>query len=256
MVGAAVALRVSGVSRRFGGEQALLGVDLDVRCGEVHALVGLNGAGKSTLLRLVLGMLRPDAGTVELFGVVVGHGRAPDWGRVGHLIETPPCYPELTVREQVYAAARLQRLPRAAARSAAEEIIELLELGHWRGQLSRHLSLGNRQRLGIACALVHRPDLLVLDEPSNALDPQGLVHVRELLRERARDQPAAVLVSSHHLDEVARMANRVTVLHRGRVVGALDPAAADVERQFFAMVLAADVADTDADPALSSHGRP
>ena len=223
----------------------------------MHALVGLNGAGKTTLMRLMLGMLRPDAGWVELFGVVVGHGRAPDWGRVGHLIEAPPCYPELTVREQVYAAARLQGLTRAAAPGAAEEIIEQLELGHWRDQLSRQLSLGNRQRLGIACALVHRPDLLVLDEPSNALDPQGLVQVRELLRERARDQPAAVLVSSHHLDEVARMANRVTVLHRGRVVGALDPAAADVERRFFAMVLAADVAaDTDADPALSSHGRP
>ena len=89
-VGAAVALHVSRVSRRFGGEQALLGVDLDVRCGEVHALVGLNGAGKTTLMRLVLGMLRPDAGRVELFGVAVGRGRAPDWGRVGHLIETPP----------------------------------------------------------------------------------------------------------------------------------------------------------------------
>ena len=104
---------------------------------------------------------------------------------------------------------------------------------------------------------MHRPDLLVLDEPSNGLDPQGIVRVRELLRARARDQQAAVVVSSHHLDEVARMANRVTVLHRGRVVGALDPAAADVERQFFAMVLAADVAEeAGADPALSSHGRP
>ena len=255
--GTAVALRASGVSRRFGAEQALLGVDIDVRCGEVHALVGLNGAGKSTLMRLALGMLRPDAGRVELFGVVVGHGRAPDWGRVGHLIETPPCYPQLTVREQVYAAARLQGLPRAAARHAAEEIIEQLELGRWRDRLSRQLSFGNRQRVGIGCALVHRPDLLVLDEPSNGLDPQGIVRVRELLRARARDQQAAVVVSSHHLDEVARMANRVTVLHRGRVVGALDPAAADVERQFFAMVLAADIGEeAGADPALSSHGRP
>ena len=142
---------------------------------------------------------------------------------------------------------------------AAEGIIEQLELGHWRDRRSRQLSLGNRQRLGIACALVHRPDLLVLDEPSNALDPQGIVRVRELLRERARDQQTAVLVSSHHLDEVARVANRVTVLHRGRVVGTLNPAAADVERQFFAMVLAADIAadiatDADADPALSSQG--
>jgi ABC-2 type transport system ATP-binding protein len=246
-----VALCVRRVGRRFCREQALAGVDLNVCCGEVHALVGLNGAGKSTLMRLMLGTLKADVGRVEFFGTIVNHGRTSDWGRVGHLIEAPSCYPELTVREQVRAAARLQGLSRAAARSAAEEVIEHLELGHWRDRRTRQLSLGNRQRLGIACALVHRPDLLVLDEPSNGLDPSGVVRVRELLRERAREQRAAVLVSSHHLDEVARMADRITVLHRGRVVGKLDPNCVDVERQFFAMVLAADVgARPDLDIAL------
>lgn len=234
-----VAVSASQVSRRFVHEQALAGVDLDVRRGEVHAVVGLNGAGKSTLMRILLGMLRPDAGRVELFGAPVDP-RVTGWARVGHLIEAPPVYPELTVREQVYAAGRLQGLPRAAAVGGAEEVIEQLELGHWRNRRSRQLSLGNRQRLGIACALVHRPDVLVLDEPSAALDPVGVVRVRELLRERARDERVAVLVSSHHLDEVARMADRITVLHRGRIIGGLDPRGVDVERQFFGMVLAAD----------------
>lgn len=240
---AGAALRLVRVSRRFGGERALDGVDLEVRPGEIHALVGLNGAGKSTLMRLALGMLVPDAGRVELFGSALGRGRPGPWRRVGHLIEVPPCYPELTVREQVYAAARRQELPAPPARRAADTTIELLDLGHWQHRRTRQLSLGNRQRLGLACALVHRPDLLVLDEPGNALDPRGVVRVRELLREQARDRGTAILVSSHHLDEVARIADRITVLHRGRLLGTLDPTGLDVERQFFAMALAADLAE-------------
>ena len=116
------------------------------------------------------------------------------------------------------------------------------------------MSLGNRQRLGIACALVHRPDVLVLDEPGNGLDPQGVVLVRGLLRERVRDQGSAILVSSHHLDEVARLADRVTVLHRGAVVGRLDPLGADVERQFFDMVLHADLAAESGPSPVTASG--
>jgi len=237
------ALLARGVSRDFGSEPALAGVDLEVRRGEICALVGLNGAGKSTLMRILLGMLRPDTGQVFVLGRPLAIVGPAQWRRVGHLIESPPRYRELTVAESIYASARLQGLSPATARTARERLVAELDLGHWYGRTTGTLSLGNRQRLGIAAALVHDPDVLVLDEPSNALDPRGVVVVRELLRVRARDRQAAVLVSSHHLDEVARMADRVVVLHRGRVVGALDPGSADVERQFFAMVLAADLAD-------------
>lgn len=238
-----VALQASAVRRSFGPEAALAGVALVVRYGEVHALVGLNGAGKTTLMRLLLGMLHPDGGTVSVGGVPAGSAGPAVWRRVGHLIETPSRYPELTVRGSIYAAARLQGLTRAAARAAADASIEAFELDAWADRPTRVLSLGNRQRLGIAAALVHDPDILVLDEPSNALDPLGVVLVREHLRARAHDAGAAVLVSSHHLDEVARMADRVTVLHRGRIVGSLRPDAPDVERRFFAMVLAQDRGD-------------
>lgn len=230
------------VTRRFGSEVVLSAVDLEVHAGEVVALVGLNGAGKTTLLRLLLGMLRPDAGTVTVLGRDLRNGAATVWGRVGHLIETPTRYAELTVFESVYLAARLQRMARRAAAAAAEDVVGQLELGHWRDRRTRTLSLGNRQRLGVGMAMVHQPAVLVLDEPSNALDPLGVVRVRDLLRSCAVEQKAAVLVSSHHLDEVARMADRVVVLHRGHVCGELDASAGDVEHVFFQTVLAADLA--------------
>jgi ABC-2 type transport system ATP-binding protein len=235
----AVRLRGDGLTRRFGAEQALSGADIAIREGEIVALVGLNGAGKSTLMRLLLGMLRPDAGSAEILGEPVADAPPNVWSQVGHLIESPPRYGELTVAESVYSAGRLQGMSRSRAQQAAAGIISKLELDHWERQLTRTLSLGNRQRLGIAMALVHDPRVLVLDEPANSLDPLGVVRVRELLRERAT-QAAAILVSSHHLDEVARIADRMVVLHRGRVLGELEAAAGNVEHTFFQRVLEAD----------------
>ena len=145
--------------------------------------------------------------------------------------------------ESVYSAARLQGWDRPSARVAAAAIITDLELGHWQHRATRTLSLGNRQRLGIAMALVHRPDVLVLDEPSNSLDPLGVVRVRELLRQRVSEDGVSVLVSSQHLDEVARMADRIVLLHHGRILGGLDPHGADVEHQFFQRLVQADRAE-------------
>ena len=235
-----VVLAAHRVTRRFGPEQALAGVDVAVRRGEVVALVGLNGAGKTTLMRLLLGMLRPDTGRTELFGRPTAEVDGATWGRVGHLIEHPARYDELTVEEILYTSARLQGCSRPESRRLATAAVDQLELGHWRRRRTGTLSLGNRQRLGVAAALVHQPEVLVLDEPANSLDPLGVVRVRELLRAAAAERQAAVLVSSHHLDEVARMADRVVVLHAGRVLGELEPGGRDLERAFFARVLEAD----------------
>ena len=241
----AVRVRARGLVKAFGDETALAGVDLDLHPGEIHALVGLNGAGKTTLMRALLGMTRPDAGVVTL-DLPGGPGPTPvealpavAWAAVGHLVETPFAYAELTVSETVRAAGRLRGLAPADASAAADAVVDELALGHWARRRTRTLSLGNKQRVGLACALVHRPSVLVLDEPSNALDPAGVVRVRRRLL-GAADDGAAVLVSSHHLDEMARIAHRITVLHRGRVVGALPPGGADLERAFFAMVYAAE----------------
>jgi ABC-2 type transport system ATP-binding protein len=242
----AVLLELTGVRRTFGDEVAVDGLDLTVRAGEIHAIVGLNGAGKSTLMRLALGMLRPGTGMVRLRprdgGEVEAWGApARVWAGVGHLVEAPFAYPELTVTEMITAAARLRGLPRAAAAAAAHRMLAELDLGHWASRSTRALSMGNRQRLGLACAAVHDPHLLILDEPSTALDPAGVLLVRIWLQ-RTRDAGAGVLVSSHHLDEVARIADRITVIHRGRALGTLAPDGIDLERQFFAMVYATEQA--------------
>lgn len=258
-------LEARGLVRSFGPEQAVAGVDLELRPGEVHALVGLNGAGKTTLLRMLLGMVRPEAGWVRLHlpgdaggadesGVEVsGHRRPPSatWRGVGHLVETPYAYAELTVAETVRAAARLHGLDRHEAEPACRRAIADLALEHWAGRRTRTLSLGNRQRLGLACALVHRPRLLVLDEPTNALDPAGVLLVRRLLAGVA-EAGGGVLVSSHHLDEVARIAHRITVMHRGRVVGTLPPGGTDLERQLFTMLAAAEGLEVGA-PGVEAH---
>ena len=157
------------------------------------------------------------------------------------MLETPFAYAELTARENVYSSARLHGLGPGKARPATARALYDLALQDYAAKRARALSLGNRQRVGLAAALVHAPDVLVLDEPTNALDPRGVIVLRRLLREACRDRGASILVSSHHLDEVARVADRISVLHRGRIVGTIQPGTTDLERVFFDLVLQADL---------------
>jgi len=228
-------LAVRGLRRSFGEERAIDGVDLGVAAGEVHAIVGLNGAGKTTLMRLLLGMLRPDSGRAIVLGFDAHEAPSRTWARVGHLIESPFAYPELTVRENLMASALLHGLTAPAIDAAVSRVIDGFELGHWAGRRAHTLSLGNRQRLGLASAMVHEPSVVVLDEPANSLDPAGVVFVRDLLGQYV-ERGAAVLVSSHHLDQLARVAQRISVMHRGRIVGTMDPAGVDLEQRFFDLV--------------------
>ncbi|WP_425956926.1 ABC transporter ATP-binding protein [Xylanimonas sp. McL0601] len=233
------ALLLDAVTHRFGGRVALDGFAVQVDPGEVVALVGLNGAGKTTALRVLAGRVRPDAGTARVLGSDPVHLSRSAALRFGHVVDAPLVYPELTVRENARCAALLHGLPRSDVSRAVDDVIFRLELDPWADAPARALSQGNRQRLGVATAVVHAPTALVLDEPTSALDPRGVVIVRELVRELAAAGCAA-LVSSHHLDEVARVADRIVVVHAGRQIGALPPGAADLERRFFAMALADD----------------
>lgn len=225
--------------RRFGDELALDGVTIDVVAGEIHAIVGLNGAGKTTLMRILVGMARADSGVSMILGHDSGSAPAALWSEVGHSIESQFAYPELTVVENLSTAAELHGVPRSEVSDLVSNAIEKFELDHWKDRRSRTLSLGNRQRLGLAAAVIHDPSVLVLDEPTNALDPSGVVFVRALLTDAAR-RGSAILVSSHHLDQVARIADRITVLHRARIIGSLDPRESDPEKQFFDMVYGVD----------------
>jgi ABC-2 type transport system ATP-binding protein len=209
------AIDASGLTKRYGDVVAVDDLSFTVDPGEIYALLGLNGAGKTTTIRMLLGMVRPAGGRVSLLGTRVQPGARAVWSRVGYLVETPAAYPELTVTEHLQVTARLRGLRGDHAVSAA---ISRLGLGAYAGHRARTLSLGNAQRLGLAKALIHRPDLLILDEPANGLDPAGVAEIRGLLHDLACDRGVAVLLSSHILTEVARLATRIGVLDRGRLV--------------------------------------
>jgi ABC-2 type transport system ATP-binding protein len=213
-------------------------LDLQVRRGEIYAFLGLNGAGKSTTIRMLLGMVRPTAGHAELFGQRV-HGGATDlWRRVGHLVESATAYPELTVRENLDIARRLAGMRDAAA---VDRVIERLALELYAERRASTLSLGNLQRLALARALLPAPELLVLDEPANGLDPAGVIEIRELLRGLAADAGVTVFMSSHILGEVDRLATRIGIVHRGRLVEELDHDALEEHRDRRLEVEARDV---------------
>jgi ABC-2 type transport system ATP-binding protein len=232
-------LRARGLVREFAPGVGVTGVDLDVEAGEIHALVGLNGAGKTTLMRLLLGMLRPSSGCAAVDGHDIRTAPAAIWARVGQLVDRPFAYGELDARANVAIAARLHGVPRERLTGTVERALAELDLGRHAGTRARTLSHGTRQRVGLAAALAHDPVALVLDEPANGLDPAGTILLRETLLRRAK-AGAGILVSSHHLDEVARVADRITVVNRGSVIGSLDPAGVDIERAFFALVHADD----------------
>jgi ABC-2 type transport system ATP-binding protein len=234
-----VSLLARGVTRVFRGGAGVHAVDLHVEPGEVHALVGLNGAGKTTLMKLLLGMMRPDSGDVRFDGIPLAKLPASAWAGVGHVIETPLTYGDLTARENLVLAARMHGVSAARAAATADTALEELDLTPYATIRTRRLSAGNRQRVGLAAALQHHPRLLILDEPTSTLDPAGVLLLRDALRRRAA-AGAAILVSSHHLDEVARLADTITVFNAGRAVGTLDPRSPDLERAFFRRVLADD----------------
>lgn len=216
-----LAIETDGLSKFYGRVRAVEDLHLRVEQGEIYGFIGLNGAGKTTTIRALLGMVRPSAGSVRVLGQPVGpNGRGP-WAHVGHLVEAPACYPELTVRENLEIARRLHLIGDTAAATRA---ITRLGLDDYAHRKAGELSTGNLQRLGLARALLHQPKLLILDEPSNGLDPAGVVEIRELLANLAREHGITVFMSSHILTEVARLATRIGIIHRGHLLQELDTA--------------------------------
>lgn len=211
---ATAALAVRSLSKRFGTVTAVDGVDLSVAPGEVRGLLGRNGAGKTTLLRLVLGLVRPDDGRIELFGQALREGDAPGLHAVAGFVEEPRFYPYLSGRRTLELLAELDG---GDATSKIDELLELVGLDSRGGQRVGAYSTGMRQRLGLAAALLAEPQLLLLDEPTIGLDPVGTREVGDLLR-RLAAEGIAVLLSSHDMDEVAGVCDSITILASGRMV--------------------------------------
>ena len=209
-------LNVDGVSRRRAGRAAVSGLSLKLNRGEVLGLLGINGAGKSTTLAMLAGALRPDEGRIDVDGRRFDDHPSLARTTIGWLPEAAPLWPELSVDEHLSAFAALRGIGKVQARRAADAVVERLQLGDLRRRLAGVLSQGQRQRLGLACALLHEPPLLILDEPANALDPVQVGELRKLIRERAATG-AAVILSTHVLGEVVAVCDRVAILHEGRL---------------------------------------
>jgi ABC-2 type transport system ATP-binding protein len=237
------AVQTHRLTRRYGDVLAVDDLDLTVERGEIYGFLGLNGAGKTTTIRMLLGMIRPSAGHASLLGTPVRRGGRGPWDRVGYLVDAPAPYPGLTVLENLRAAARL----RGVGEDAVARTVEQLSLGQYAQRKARSLSQGNRQRLGLATALFHEPDLLILDEPADGLDPAGVVEVRDLLRSLAADRGVTVLMSSHILAEVDRLATRVGIIHRGRLIEELSTEEMERRRE---RRLVVEARDTDGARAL------
>lgn len=219
------AIETGNLVKRYGDVTAVDNLSLRVATGEIYAFLGLNGAGKTTTIRMLLGMVRPTAGDARVLGTEIRPGGRKPWDSVGYLVETPYSYPELSVRENLEA---MRRLRPGTEPKAVDRVIGLLGLTAYADRRSGTLSLGNAQRLGLAKALMHHPRLLILDEPANGLDPAGIVEIRELLLELVRKQGVTVFMSSHILGEVSRLAHRIGIIHRGRLIQELD--VAELER--------------------------
>lgn len=234
-------LNVADVTRRRAGRMAVEGISFSLNRGEVLGLLGVNGAGKSTTLSMLAGALRPDSGRIELDGRDFVAEPALARRLLGWLPESAPLWPELSVDEHLVAFSRLRGATLAAARQATDAIVARLQLGDLRRRLAGVLSQGQRQRLGLACALVHDPALIILDEPANALDPVQVGELRRLIRERAA-AGAAVILSTHVLGEVVAVCDRVAILHEGRLrhdapLG--DNHGGDIEATFFGIATGA-----------------
>jgi ABC-2 type transport system ATP-binding protein len=208
------AVRARGITKCFSDVVALDGVDLDVTRGRIHGLVGPNGAGKTTLLGLLLGLAVADGGRLEILGTPVGRAFAVPDGVAG-FVDGPGLYPSLTARQNLAALAELRG--RDARTAGIDDVLDQVGLTDVADDRVRGFSLGMRQRLGLAAALLTRPRLLVLDEPSNGLDPAGKRHVHGVLNRLAAGG-TSVVVSSHRMDDLEAMCSEVTILATGRVV--------------------------------------
>lgn len=208
-------IETRGLAKRYGGFAALDDVSISVRRGEIFGVVGDNGAGKSTLFKLLSGLAFPTAGEVRLFDA---HGQTAlerQRARIGSMIEQPGFYPSLSVEKNLECC-RIQKGVPGADKVGA--LLETVELEHARKRRAKDLSMGMKQRLGLAMALIGEPEVLVLDEPTSGLDPSGIVEMRDLLQRLNRERGVTVVLSSHHLAELEQVATEYAFLRRGRLM--------------------------------------
>ncbi len=214
-------IEVENLSKRYGPTLAVTGVSFNVQKGEVLGFLGPNGAGKTTTMRVITGFFPPTSGKVRVAGYDVVDEPLEAKRRTGYLPETPPLYPDMTVAEYLTFVARIKGVPRRNTKTRLDEIMEKCAVAEMRNRQTGKLSKGYRQRVGLAQALIHNPEVLVLDEPTAGLDPKQIIETRELIKGLAGQH--TVILSTHILPEVSKTCQRVVVINAGQVVAVGTP---------------------------------
>ncbi len=207
-------LETNGLTKKFGKRRAVENVDLRLAKGEIYGFLGPNGAGKTTTIRMLLGLARPTGGSIHIFGRDLKKEKLQILRKVGSLVEYPSYYGHLTAIENLEALRRILEVPK----SRIDEVLAIVRLSKEAKRPVKGFSLGMKQRLGIAAALLANPELLILDEPTNGLDPSGILEIRELIKSMPAQHGMTILVSSHLLSEIDQMATQVGIISKGSMI--------------------------------------
>ncbi|NHN33928.1 ABC transporter ATP-binding protein [Paenibacillus agricola] len=209
-------LEVKQVSKLYENQRGVHGIDFSMTRGEIVGFLGPNGAGKTTTMRMITGYLNPTHGSISIDGLSMADHPKKARQKIGYLPETPPLYPEMSVRSYLQFIADLRGIPVKEQKHRIGEVIDRLGLQGRERQIMRSLSKGYKQRMGLAQAILHNPDLLILDEPTSGLDPKQIIEIRQLIRELGENH--TVLLSTHILPEINTLCNRVLIINQGRIV--------------------------------------
>lgn len=205
-------IETNNLTKRYGQQKSVANLSIHVKKGRIYGLLGRNGAGKTTTMKMLLGLTNPTAGEIRIFGKDIHKSEKKILSRIGSLIESPGFYPNLTGTENLKIIARLRGIP---TRDAIKNALDVVGLSYMDKKLFSQYSLGMKQRLGIANAIMHDPELLILDEPINGLDPIGIAEVRDFLKRLSTEQGKTILISSHILSEMALLADDIGIIDNG-----------------------------------------
>ncbi|MEB2281888.1 ABC transporter ATP-binding protein [Lysinibacillus xylanilyticus] len=207
-------VQTENLSKSFAKEQAVSNINLKIRKGEIYGFLGPNGAGKTTTIRMLLGLMKPSSGTIKIFQKDLKKERINILAKVGSLVENPSYYPHLTAYENLEALRKILGVPK----SRIDEVLEIVRLKDVADKKVKGFSLGMKQRLGIAASLLHNPELLILDEPTNGLDPSGIIEIRNLIKRLPEEYGMTIIISSHLLSEIDQMATQVGIVTKGKMI--------------------------------------
>lgn len=207
-------VQTKNLTKKFGKEKAVAGLDMKIPKGEIYGFLGPNGAGKTTTIRMLLGLMKPTSGTIHIFQNDLKKERINILESVGSLVENPSYYPHLTAYENLEAWRKILGVPK----KRIHEVLKIVRLSDVANKKVKGYSLGMKQRLGIAASLLNNPELLILDEPTNGLDPSGIIEIRNLIKQLAHESGMTILISSHLLSEIDQLATTVGIVRRGEMI--------------------------------------